>query len=97
MISTFPVGSMIVKEIFGHSVLCFTFAWFPHKLQGYQAHVCVHAFQVVKIWFGLHIVVTIASIDLSQEIFAIDILTALKSSLKHLRKHVQGWLRLFRD
>ena len=30
----------------------------------------------------------IVNIDLSQEIFAIDMLRALKSSLKHRRKHV---------
>ena len=36
---------------------------------------------------GLHIFVMITSIDLSQEIFVIDILKALKSSLKYRRKH----------
>ena len=38
--------------------------------------------------FGLHVVVMIVNIDLSQEIFAIGMLRALKSSLKHRRKHV---------
>ena len=32
-----------------------------------------------KMWLGLHIVGMIRRIDLSQEIFAIDMLTALKS------------------
>ena len=31
----------------------------------------------------------------SQEIFAIDMLTALKPSLEHDRKHVLRWLRLY--
>ena len=44
-----------------------------------------------------HTIVVITSIVLSQEIFAIDILTALKSSLKHRRKHVLRWLRLYGD
>ena len=39
------------------------------------------------IWPGLHIVAMITITDVSQEIFAIDLLRALKSSLKH-RKHV---------
>ena len=33
----------------------------------------------------------------SQEIFAIDVLTALKSSLEQRRKHVLRLLRLYRD
>ena len=37
---------------------------------------------------GLHIVVMIAGIHISQEIFAIDVLTALKSCLEQRRKHV---------
>ena len=44
-----------------------------------------------------HIVVMITSIDLSQEMFAISMLTALKFSLKHRRKHVLQWLRLYGD
>ena len=48
-------------------------------------------------WSPDHIVAVIASIDLSQEIFAIDMFTALESSLKHRRKHVRRWLRLYRD
>ena len=35
-----------------------------------------------------HIVVMIADIGISQEILAIDMLTALKPSLEHDRKHV---------
>ena len=40
--------------------------------------------------FGLHIVVMITcnSIHISQEIFAIDVVTALKSSLEQCPKHV---------
>ena len=37
---------------------------------------------------GLHVVVMITSIDVSQEIFAMDMLKALKSFSKHRRKHV---------
>ena len=39
----------------------------------------------------------IASSGLSQEIFATDMLTALKSSLEHSCKHVLPLLRLYRD
>ena len=39
----------------------------------------------------------IISIDLSQEIFAIDILQAIKSSLKHRQKHVLRWLQPYGD
>ena len=35
--------------------------------------------------------------DISQEIFSIDMLTALKSSLKHRRKHVLRPLQLCGD
>ena len=39
----------------------------------------------------------IVSIDLSQEIFAINMLRSLKSSLKHRRKHVLRPLQLYGD
>ena len=39
----------------------------------------------------------IANIDFSQEIFAIDILTALKPSSEHGRKYVLQLLRLYGD
>ena len=39
----------------------------------------------------------ITSINVSQEIFAMDILKALKSSLKHHRKHVLQLLQLYGD
>ena len=45
----------------------------------------------------LHIVVMIAGIHISQEIFAIDMLKALKPSLEHNRKHIVGLLRLYGD
>ena len=37
------------------------------------------------------------SIHISQEVFAIDVLTALKSSLEQRRKHVLGLLPLYGD
>ena len=39
----------------------------------------------------------VTSIDISQEIFSIDVLRALKSSLKHRRKHVLRPLQLDGD
>ena len=39
----------------------------------------------------------ITSFDISQEIFSIDIMTALKFSLKHRRKHVLRSFRLYGD
>ena len=48
-------------------------------------------------WFGFHIIVMIAGIHISQEIFAIDMLTALKPSLEHDCKHVLRLLRLCLD
>ena len=39
----------------------------------------------------------ITSIQLSQEIFAIGMLAALKSRLKHRRKHILRWLQLYGD
>ena len=39
----------------------------------------------------------IAGIHILQEIFAIDVLRALKPSLKHYRKHVRRLLRLYGD
>ena len=49
--------------------------------------------------FGIHIVamITCNSIHISQEIFAIDVLTALKSSLEQCQKHVLGLLWLYGD
>ena len=41
--------------------------------------------------------ITCNSIHISQEIFAIDVLTALKSSLEQRQKHVLGLLRLYGD
>ena len=45
----------------------------------------------------LYIVVMVTSFDISQEIFSSDMLTALKSSLKHRRKHVLRSFRQHRD
>ena len=39
----------------------------------------------------------VTSFDISQEIFSIDMLTALKSSLKHRRKHALRSLQLYGD
>ena len=39
----------------------------------------------------------VTSFDISQEIFSIDVLRALKSSLKHRRKHVLRPLQLYGD
>ena len=46
-------------------------------------------------WF--HSFVMITSINLSQEILAVNKLAALKSSLKHRRKHNLRLLQLYRD
>ena len=50
-----------------------------------------------ELWFGLYVVVMIVNIDLSQEIFAIDMSRALKSSLKRRRKNVLRHLQLYGD
>ena len=42
-------------------------------------------------------VVMIIGIDLSQEIFAVDVLRIFKTSLKHRRKHVLRSLQLYGD
>ena len=39
----------------------------------------------------------VTTFDISQEIFSIDMLTALKSSLKHHHKHVLRPLQLYGD
>ena len=39
----------------------------------------------------------VTSFDISQEIFSIDLLRALTSSLKHRRKHVLWPLQLYGD
>ena len=56
-----------------------------------------HVFQGVLLWLGLHVAVMIVNIDLSQAIFGIDMLRALKSSLKHRCKHVLRPLQLYGD
>ena len=43
---------------------------------------------MVDVCLGLHIVVMMAGIHISQKIFAIDVLTALKFSLEQRRKHI---------
>ena len=60
-------------------------------------HRLEHVFQAVQLWLGLYVVVMITSIDVPQEIFAMDMLKALKSSLKHIRKHVLRPLQLYGD
>ena len=42
-------------------------------------------------------VVMFTGLDLSQEIFAVNMLRTLKSSLKHRRKHVLRSLQLYED
>ena len=70
-------------------------AWSPYKSEGSQAHACEHVYKAFHVCLGLHIVVMIAGIHTSQEIFAINILTALKPSLEHDGKHVVQLLRLY--
>ena len=58
---------------------------------------CKHVFYAFQVYLGIHIVVVMAGIPTSQEIFAIGVLTALRPSLKHDSKHILGLLRLCRD
>ena len=54
-------------------------------------------FKAFRVCLGIQIVVMIAGVHISQEIFAIDMLTTLKTSLEHDRKHVLRLLRLYLD
>ena len=71
------------------------------RLYGHQARIAAHdrehVYQAFEIWLGLHILAVMISIDASQEIFAINVLTALKSSLGHRRKHILRSLRPYGD
>ena len=69
-------------------------AWSPCKCMGRKDIPATHVLLVFHVYLGLHRVVMIACIHISQEIFAIVMLTALKPSLEHDRKHVLQWLRL---
>ena len=53
-------------------------------------------FQTFHVCLGLHVVVMIAGIHVSQELFAIAILTALKPSLEHDPKDQVYVMRLLR-
>ena len=70
-------------------------AWSPYKSQG--SDVCDHVFWVVQVWLGCYVVIIAASVDLSLEVFAIDIIIALKSFLKRHHKHILRWLRVYRE
>ena len=59
--------------------------------------VAKHVFQAFHVSLGIHTVIMIPSIHISKEIFAIDVLTALKPSLEHCRLHVLRCLRLYGD
>ena len=56
-----------------------------------------NTFVKLSVYALVFIVVMIAGIHISQEIFAIDMLTALKPSLEHDRKHVLRLSRLYLD
>ena len=47
-----------------------------------RKHIVANTFLSFSCCCGLHMVAMIAGIDISQEIFAIDVLTALKSSFE---------------
>ena len=54
-------------------------------------------FKLSQVYLGIHMVVMMAGIHISQEIFAIDVLRALKSTLEQRRKHVLRLLQLYGD
>ena len=47
-------------------------------------------FKAVQTWTGLSIVVMITSFDVPRDIFAVDMMRALKSPLEHRRKHISA-------
>ena len=57
-------------------------AWSPYKSYGSQPYVYKQVFKAFHVCLGLHIVLMIAAIHISQEIFAIDMLTAVKTLFK---------------
>ena len=59
-----------------------------------RKHMVANTFLAFHVACSSHVVM-IAGINISQEIFAVDVLTALKSSLKHRRKHVLRLLQLY--
>ena len=67
----------------------------PYQSKGSQAHVCKQVFKTFHVCLGLHIVVMITGIHISQGIFAIDMLTALKSCLEQDRNHFVQLSRLY--
>ena len=54
-------------------------------------------FWAVQVRLGFLIVVMIVSSDVSEEVFPVDVLTALKPSLEYSRKCVLRLLRLYGD
>ena len=79
-------------------LLKFYFRVFSQQITNHILVTCLlSGLDEIERWLGLHIIVTIPSSDLSQEIFAINVFKALKSFLGDGRKDILQLLPLYRD
>ena len=56
-------------------------AWFPYSRNDHTYTVCEHVFKTVHVYLGFHATVMITNNNISQEIFPIEMLIAVKQSI----------------